>query len=52
VVDEQAFTFGGVEFGDDPGAPEQFPLVFAVLWYIIESPSRENFKSSMKNLWR
>jgi hypothetical protein len=31
--------FGGVEFGEPfPPGPEQLPLVFPVLWYIIESP--------------
>lgn len=42
VVDEQALIFGGVEFGEPFPGPEQFPFVFDVLWYIIESPTIKN----------
>lgn len=42
VVDEHAFKFGGVEFGELFPGPEQFPLVFDALWYIMESPLNIN----------
>lgn len=40
-MDEHAFMFGGVEFGEPP---EQLPLPLTPLtelWYIIESPWRQ-----------
>lgn len=42
--------FGGVEFGDEPvPAPEQFPFVLAVLWYIMESPFIQMEKRNNQN---
>lgn len=48
-----ALMFGGVEFGDEPlPAPEQFPFVLAVLWYIMESPSKKSNWSESLELGR